>query len=135
MNPKPEYGSAHHQSDHLDQDRIARALGAHSRQRLDNRPSLTSGDLDSLADSLAARLTSSGGRPTDPAWTLTRRVPFTPETWETLQSVAQKLGTNGRSVAPAQLAASLVEERVVELDAVIRSRSTHLRSPDRPPNR
>lgn len=119
----------------LDEEQTARALGAQSRQRLDGRPSLTVADLDTLSDSLADRLTSSGGRPTDPAWTLTRRVPFTPKTWETLQSIAHALGTNGRSVAPAQLAASLVEERVAELDAVIRSRSTHLRSQDKPPNR
>jgi len=78
------------------------------------------GDVDALAERYSARLVSTGGRPSNPDWTLTRRVPFSEHTWGKLQYLATKLGTPERSLAPAQLAASLVEERVAELDDAIK---------------
>lgn len=79
-------------------------------------------NVDVLAEHYSARLISTGGRPSNPDWTLTRRVPFSESTWGKLQYLATKLGTSERTLAPAQLAASLVEERVAELDDAIKQR-------------
>lgn len=80
------------------------------------------GSAQDLADRYSSRLVSTGGRPSNPDWTLTRRVPFSEYTWSKLQSLATELGSTGRSVAPAQLAASLVEEGLAELDDAIKRR-------------
>jgi hypothetical protein len=78
--------------------------------------------LDKLAEQFSGRLVSTGGRPTDPEWKLSRRVPLAPSTWASLQALAAQLGGSGRSVAPAQLAAVILEERVAELDELINNR-------------
>lgn len=102
---------------------VAAALGATEIIRAWPQPEVSTAGLMQLASHLQERLKSTGGRPSDPTWTLTRRVPFTPETWMSLQTLAEHLGHQGRSIAPAQLAATLVEERVAELDAAIRTQS------------
>jgi hypothetical protein len=106
-----------------DVSRIAKILGATADRTEWESFDTSDAGLDLLADALSHRLASTGGRPTDPTWTLSRRVPFKPETWEALQNLAEELGMPGRSIAPGQLAATLVEERVAELDAVIKSQS------------
>ena len=98
-----------------DPDAIAEALGSH-----DSRP--VSEDLASpisllgLAHRFNERLRSTGGRPTDPRWTVSRRVPFAPETWDALNVIAERLSSSERKVAPAQLAAALIEDGIAELD-------------------
>ncbi|WP_191281472.1 hypothetical protein [Pseudolysinimonas yzui] len=59
-------------------------------------------------------------------------MPFTPETWNTLQALADTLGVAGRRVAPAQLAASLVEDGVAELDAAIQAQKAARKPHDGP---
>lgn len=100
-----------------DPEAIAAALGSH-----DSRP--VSADLASplsllgLAHRFNERLRSTGGRPTDPKWTVSRRVPFAPDTWDALNVIAERLSSNERKVAPAQVAAALIEGGIAELDDV-----------------
>lgn len=65
---------------------------------------------------VTARLRSSGGRPTDPTWTVRRVVPFRPEGWSELEVFAARLSAAGRTVSPAQLAAILIERGLEELE-------------------
>lgn len=57
-------------------------------------------------------LSSSGGRPTNPNWTLKRQIPFSKETWKELEERAQACSGTGQKVGPGQLAAFLLEESV-----------------------
>ena len=61
------------------------------------------------------RLVSQGGRPTDPAWTIVRKVPMTPETWHRLTDAAKKTERRATSIAPGQLAAVALEEGLASL--------------------
>lgn len=65
-----------------------------------------------LSPMLTSRLVCGGGRPTDPAWTFRRLVPFRPETWRRLTAEAQRLSTPARRLTPAQLAAILIEREL-----------------------
>lgn len=56
------------------------------------------------------RLTSSGGRPTNADWTMKRQVPFAPETWQRLKSIAEHWSATGPRFAPGQVAAFLLED-------------------------
>ncbi len=58
-------------------------------------------------------LTSSGGRPTNPRWTMKRQVPLAPETWQLLCDLAEKWSQPGSKVGPGQVAAFLLEESVL----------------------
>lgn len=57
-------------------------------------------------------LSSSGGRPTNPNWTLKRQIPFSRETWKELEERAQACSGTGQKIGPGQLAAFLLEESV-----------------------
>jgi len=87
---------------------FAKAIGASTVAPV--RPAVT-GPLDVLAlrEEVGRRLRSTGGRPTDPAWGLSRQVPFKEVTWERLRSIADEVGRSGPRVGPAQVAALLVE--------------------------
>jgi hypothetical protein len=61
------------------------------------------------------RLKSSGGRPTDPQWTVKRLVPFTEQNWQKLGQVTEKMKQEGHSISPSQLAALLIEEGLSRL--------------------
>jgi hypothetical protein len=61
------------------------------------------------------RIKSSGGRPTDPDWTMTRVVRFHPARWQELEDLAAVLSQEGRSVSPSQLAAMLIERGLADL--------------------
>jgi hypothetical protein len=99
-----------------DNERIARALrsGVSHDAPLD-RP-FDPGALLSLAYRFNKRLRSTGGRRTDPDWTLSRRIPFKSSTWESLQRIAEILGEHGQSVAPGQLAGLLLEDSIARLE-------------------
>lgn len=86
---------------------LAQALGAVQAERV----VAAKGPLDVIAlrEELSRRLRSSGGRPTDPSWTLARQVPFKDATWERLRSIADEIGQAGPRAGPAQVAALLVE--------------------------
>lgn len=96
--------------------RIAEALGASRVVELGTRKIGGPLDLLALREEFGRRLRSSGGRPTDPDWTVTRQVPFKDESWARLQSLASEVGATGRRVGPAQVAALLIERSLEELE-------------------
>lgn len=73
-------------------------------------------DMLALREEFNERLQSSGGRPTDPSWKVSRQVPFKEESWSRLQDIASEVGASGRRVGPAQVAALLVENSLEELE-------------------
>jgi hypothetical protein len=97
-------------------DRIADALGASHTIELPPRPAQGPLGLLQLRAEVACRLQSSGGRPTDPDWSLRRVVPFKPAKWAELVDLAGRLSQHGRTVSPAQLAALLIEQGLAHID-------------------
>jgi hypothetical protein len=99
-----------------DKSRIAKALGA--SRVVEVGQNSVGGPLDLLAlrEEFNRRLRSTGGRPTDPAWTVTRLVPFREDSWTRLQDLASEIGVSGRRVGPAQVAALLIESSLEELE-------------------
>lgn len=99
-----------------DKAKIAEALGA--TRAVDLSSTAIGGPLDLLAlrEEFNQRLRSSGGRPTDPSWTLSRQVPFKEGSWTHLQDLASEVGASGRRVGPAQVAALLIESSLEELE-------------------
>jgi hypothetical protein len=59
---------------------------------------------------LRERLVSKGGRPTDPAWTIVRKVPMRPETWAKLDRCAKELQQQSVRVSAGQIAAIALEK-------------------------
>lgn len=78
-------------------------------------------------DKRRKRLTSSGGRPTDPDWTMRRLIPMAVSTWEHLEALAERWSGIERQVGPGQVAAFLLE------DAVLIAVGRATRSGDRAP--
>lgn len=99
----------------IDPARVSRALGSSRVVPVADTPSRGPLDLLQLRAEVERRLKSSGGRPTDPDWTMTRVVRFQPSRWEELEQLAATLSQEGRTVSPSQLAAMLVERGLVEL--------------------
>lgn len=99
-----------------DKARIAEALGASRVVEVDSKKIGGPLDLLALRDEFSRRLRSTGGRPTDPAWTVTRQVPFKEDSWARLQGLASEVGATGRRVGPAQVAALLIESSLEELE-------------------
>lgn len=61
-----------------------------------------------------SQLKSSGGRPTNPEWTIKRQIPFAPAIWEQLKHLAGTCAhESGVRIGPGQLAAFLLEDAVV----------------------
>ena len=58
------------------------------------------------------RLQSSGGRPTNPDWTMKRQVPFSPDTWKGLERRARACSNTGNKIGPGQVAGFLLEEAI-----------------------
>ena len=69
-----------------------------------------------LQRSLQGRFVSSGGRPADPAPTIRRLVTVRKEVWRQLQKHAALLSKLGDPVTPGQLAATLLETSISDLD-------------------
>jgi hypothetical protein len=71
-------------------------------------------DLASLGERLRSRLAPGQGerpgRPSDPSWTIQRKLPMSEGTLELLEQLAGALSTERRRVSPMQVAALLVEE-------------------------
>jgi hypothetical protein len=55
------------------------------------------------------RLVSRGGRPSDPAWSLVRKVPMRPETWAALDRCAHDLKAQNVRISAGQVAAIALE--------------------------
>lgn len=117
-----------------DKATLAEGLGASRVIEVGHRS--IGGPLDMLAlrHEFDVRLRSSGGRPTDPSWKVSRQVPFKEESWSRLQELAAEVGSSGRRVGPAQVAALLVESSLEELEdarwqeALVESRAMPLLS-------
>jgi hypothetical protein len=63
-------------------------------------------------DARRGRLRSSGGRPTEPSWSIKRQIPFAPEVWDMLGDLARLNSKEGHTVGPGQLAGFILEEAV-----------------------
>jgi hypothetical protein len=55
---------------------------------------------------------SSGGRPTDPRWSMKRAIPFAEDTWDQLNGLAKAFSESSIKIGPGQVAACLIEEAV-----------------------
>ncbi len=95
--------------------RVARALGAQHSFSLEGLPSQGPLDLLQLRAELGRRLRSSGGRPTDPEWTLRRVIPFKEKGWRDLEQLTARCSEEGQAVSPSQLAALLIERGLQDL--------------------
>lgn len=76
-----------------------------------------------LCKEVAARLQSTGGRPSDPKWSFRRQVPFQKQTWRTLALLAKALKHQGTSIGPGQIAAILVEHQLEILYPMLETNS------------
>ncbi len=92
-----------------------KALGASRTVSVRNAKGRSPVDLLALCEEISTRIRSTGGRPTDPAWTVERQVPFREETWKALKKLAAQLRIVNAKVSPAQLAALLIERAVAAL--------------------
>ncbi|HUP71021.1 MAG TPA: hypothetical protein VM142_14600 [Acidimicrobiales bacterium] len=99
-----------------DKAKLAKALGALRVAEVGQKRIGGPLDLLALREEFNQRLRSSGGRPTDPTWTVSRQVPFKEDSWARLQGLASEVGVAGRRVGPAQLAALLIEKSLEELE-------------------
>ena len=79
-----------------------------------------------VASLIRDRLVSSGGRPTDPAWTVVRKVPMKPQTWETLNRCAEHLQDQNIRVSAGQVAALTLERG---LEIVVKENSVQQEEP------
>jgi hypothetical protein len=61
------------------------------------------------ASILRERLVSRGGRPSDPTWTIVRKVPMRPDTWAELDRCAKELQQENVRVSAGQIAAVALE--------------------------
>lgn len=55
------------------------------------------------------------GRPSDPSWVYSRKVPMSEETLERLEEIASTVSTHERKVSPMQVAAQLLEKGLERL--------------------
>src|SRR3972149_8386110 len=87
-------------------DRVGKTLGATRQVSLKTR---AAGPLEliRLREEIDARLSSRGGRPSDPKWNLRRVIPLKEASWDFLQETSGKLRVN-----PGHLAAILLERGI-----------------------
>lgn len=71
-------------------------------------------ELANFGDRLRSRLAPGRGerpgRPSDPSWTVQRKLSMNPKTLAALERLAEQLTTSERSVSPMQVAAMIVED-------------------------
>jgi len=58
------------------------------------------------------------GRPSDPSWTVQRKLSMNDETLRTLERIAASVSTDSRRVSPMQVAALLIEDATQGLRSV-----------------
>ena len=103
--------------------KIAKALGAGIGQPVPNTGGGAFG-MARLAALLGDRLKpirgKRPGRPSDPSWVHSRKVPMSEETLELLEKLAQSVSSDQRKVSPMQVAAQLLEQSIqhVEEEAI-----------------
>ncbi len=98
-------------------DRIQRKLGAQNVVPLDSPHDQGPLDLIQLKAELRRRLRSSGGRPSDPEWSIRRLIPFKQDKWTELELQAERCSVQGQRVSPSQLAAVLIERGLQDLSS------------------
>ena len=96
---------------------VGQALGASRVVALPDLPSSGPLDLLQLRAHVARRLRSSGGRPTDPGWTVQRLVPFREAAWGQLVKLAEEMSSSERKVGPGQLAGILIDRALKDIGA------------------
>ncbi len=78
-------------------------------------------DLAIFGDKLRSRLAPGQGerpgRPSDPNWTVQRKLSMNPKTLAALERLAEQLTTSERSVSPMQVAAMIVEDAAERLSS------------------
>jgi hypothetical protein len=94
---------------------VAKALGASRVVALPDLPSRGPLDLLQLRAHVAGRLRSSGGRPTDPEWTVQRLIPFREARWRQLVRLAEEMSSSDRKVSPGQLAGILIDRALNDI--------------------
>jgi hypothetical protein len=99
--------------------RIAKALGAKIGRPVPNTGGGAFG-MARLAAVLSARLEpirgKRPGRPSDPSWVYSRKVPMSEETLDRLEELAQSVSTAQRRVSPMQVAAQLLEQSIQHVE-------------------
>lgn len=84
---------------------------------------LVSGESSRFGERLRSRLAPGQGerpgRPSDPSWTVQRKLSMSRETLEALEYLAEALSTDERCVSPMQVASLLVEDAAGRLVAKI----------------
>ena len=70
-----------------------------------------------LDGSQAVVASDARGRPSDPSWTVQRKLSMSPETLAALEHLADALSTEERRVSPMQVASLLVEDAANRLVA------------------
>lgn len=95
--------------------RIAKALGARIGKPVPDAGGGAFG-MARLAAVLGARLEpiqgKRPGRPSDPSWVYSRKVPMSEATLDRLEQLAQSVSTTERRVSPMQVAAQLLEQSI-----------------------
>lgn len=78
-------------------------------------------ELASFGERLRGRLAPGQGerpgRPSDPSWTLQRKLSMNPRTLAVLVRLAEELTTSERTVSPMQVAAMIVEDAAERLSS------------------
>ena len=90
-------------------DRVGKALRA-TRQLTLKTKAAGPLNLRQLRQEIDARLSSRGGRPSDPEWKLRRSIPFKEDSWNFLREKGKEVGAD-----PGQLAAILLEREIESL--------------------
>jgi len=97
------------------QTEIRKITGASRSERIPIPFYYTPPLVDELRVWLERRLSSSGGRPTVNGFEVVRKVRFTQENWNKLESIAKNWSQNGKSVSPAQVATSILDKAISSL--------------------
>ena len=93
----------------VDAERFADVIGAGDVTRGAQLGGAPHG-LHAIRNQLAERLLSTGGRPSLAGATRRQKIPLTPQDWEALERIAERLSERGNPVTPGQVASALVHE-------------------------
>jgi hypothetical protein len=99
--------------------RIAKALGARIGPPVPDTGGGAFG-MARLADVLSSRLEpirgKRPGRPSDPTWVYSRKVPMSEATLERLEKLATSVSSVHRKISPMQVAAQLLEQSLERME-------------------
>lgn len=101
----------------VDAQRFADAIGADEVTRAAEARGAPHG-LHAIRDQLAERLLSTGGRRSLEGATRRQKIPLTPQDWEALERIAERLSDRGKTVTAGQVASALVHESLKQAGEV-----------------